>query len=248
MSYVKNEEEIKLIRESSRIVALVHKELKSIIKPGISLLELNDKAEEIILSEGGIPTFKGYEGFPSSICASINDIMVHGIPTDKTLKEGDIISIDVGVKKEGWNGDAAFTIGVGKTSDKAKLLMETTKIALEESIKFAKPGITLGELGKFIESIATNNGFSVAKEYVGHGIGKEMHEDPLVPNYGFEGGEVLKEGMTICIEPMIIDGKDDLFIDPLDGWTVRTKHGGLTAHDEHTIVIRKNGGEILTKL
>lgn len=249
MTYsIKSESEINLIREASKIVALVHKELKLIIKPGVSLLELNDKAEEIILANNAIPTFKGYEGFPASICASVNNEMVHGIPTTKTLNDGDIISIDVGVKKNGWNGDAAFTIGVGNISDKAKLLMFVTKEALKESIKFAKPGISLGELGGFIESFALNNGFSAAKEYVGHGIGEKMHEDPLVPNYGFDGGDILKEGMVICIEPMFIDGKDKLFTDPLDNWTVRTKHGGLTAHDEHTIVIRKNGGEILTKI
>ncbi len=248
MPYIKNESEIKLMREASQIVAIVHQELKKLLKPGISLLELNNKAEEIILKNNATPTFKGYHGFPSSICASINDIMVHGIPNDRTLKDGDIISIDVGVMKDGWNGDAAFTFPIGNVSKEAKLIMKVTKEALNESIKFAKPGVSLGELGGFIESFAIKNGFTSAREYVGHGIGKEMHEDPLVPNYSFKGGEILKEGMTICIEPMFINGKDELFVDPLDGWTVRTKHGGITTHDEHTIVIRKNGGEILTKL
>ena len=248
MNYVKSEKEIGYIREASKIVACVHQELKKMIKPGVSLLELDKKAEEIILSKGGIPTFKGYNGFPSTICASVNDIMVHGIPTDRTLKDGDIISIDVGVTKNGWNGDAAFTESIGEESKKIKLLIDVTRDALNESIKFAKPGITLGELGAFIESFATKNGFSVAKEFVGHGIGKDLHEDPLIPNYGFEDGEVLKEGMTICIEPMFIDGKDNLFIDSSDGWTVKTKHGGFATHVEHTIVIRKNGGEILSKI
>ena len=248
MSLIKSEKEILLMKEASKIVAIVHRELKKMIIPGIKLSDLDKKAEEIILSYGAKPTFKGYEGFPSSICASVNDVMVHGIPTDQKLINGDIISIDVGVMKDGWNGDAAFTSQVGEVSDKATLLMKVTKLALEESIKFAKPGITLGELGRFIESFAIDNNFTVAKDYVGHGIGRDMHEDPLIPNYGFEGGEVLKEGMTICIEPMFIDGKDKLFVDPFDKWTVRTKHGGITTHDEHTIVIRKNGGEILTKI
>ena len=248
MNYIKSEKEISLIKEASKIVAQVHQELKKMLKPGVSLLELDKKAEEVILSKGGKPTFKGYEGFPASICASVNEIMVHGIPSDRKLKDGDIISIDVGVTKNGWNGDAAFTQSIGKIPERTKLLMDATKEALSEAIKFAKPGVSLGELGAFIESFAIKNGFSVAKEFVGHGIGKELHEDPLIPNYGFKGGEILKEGMTICIEPMFINGKDKLFIDPLDGWTVRTKHSGVTTHDEHTIVIRKNGGEILTKI
>ncbi len=251
MSSIKTEEQILKIKEASRIVALVHKELKSMIAPGISLIELDKKAEQIILSEGGKPTFKGFPGstpFPASICVSINNEMVHGIPRDIKINEGDIVTIDVGVVKDGWNGDAAFTMGVGQVSKRAELIMNATKEALASAIKFAKPGITTGELGAHIESFALKHGFSVTKEFVGHGIGKKMHEDPYIPNYGFKGGDILQEGMTICIEPMFIDGPDDLFIDPIDKWTVRTKHGGLATQDEHTIVIRKNGGEILSKL
>lgn len=247
MNLIKTEEQITKMKEASRIVGLVHDKLKEAIKPGISLLELDDIASKTIEEEGGIATFKGYEGFPKSICASVNDIMVHGIPNNYKLEEGDIISVDVGVIKDGWNGDAAFTMGVGKVSDKANKIMAVTKEALASAIKFAKPGVTLGELGAHIESFAIKNGFTAARDFVGHGIGQDMHEEPYVFNYANKSDFVLRENMTICIEPMFIDGKDDLFIDPIDKWTVRPKHGGLTTHDEHTIVIRKNGGEILTK-
>lgn len=245
---IKNEEQIELMREAGRIVALVHNELKKIIAPGISLIELNDIAEEIITKEGGIATFKGFDGYPKSICTSVNEVLVHGIPTNYKLQDGDVISVDVGVIKNGWNGDAAFTVGVGNIKEKNQKLIDVTREALYSAIKFAKPGVSLGELGAHIEKFAKDNKLSSTKQYVGHGIGETMHEDPFVPNYAFNGGEILEENMTICIEPMFIDGKDKLFTDPLDGWTVRTKHRGFTAHEEHTIVIRRDGGEILTKL
>ncbi|BDU67446.1 MAG: methionine aminopeptidase [Candidatus Tyloplasma litorale] len=247
MALVKTKHQISKMKEAGRIVALVHKELKKIIQPNISLIELNDLAEKIILDEGGKPAFKGYDGFPAAICSSVNEVMVHGIPSNYRLNSGDIISIDVGVEKNGWYGDAAFTVGVGKVSSKAQKLIDVTKNALNSAIKFAKPGITLGELGKHIESFALKNGYSSAHDFVGHGIGTKMHEEPFVPNYEFKGGMKLKEGMTICIEPMFIDGPDDLFIDPIDKWTVRSKNKDLTTHYEHTILITKEGGEILTK-
>ncbi len=247
MALIKTPEQIKKMEEAGRIVARVHRELKAMIKPGVTLLELDAKAEEIIRSEGAIPTFKGFSGFPASICASVNQVMVHGIPTNYELKEGDIISVDVGALKDGWNGDAAFTKAVGTIPAATQKLLDVTKEALAAGIKFAKPGVTLGQLGAEIESYAIKNGYTAARDFVGHGIGEQMHEEPYVPNYGFKGGMTLQEGMTICIEPMFIDGPDDLFIDPLDGWTVRPKHNGLTTHDEHTIVITKDGGRILTK-
>lgn len=247
MALIKTEEQISKMKEASRIVGVVHDELKKAIKPGVTLLELDELAVEIINREGGKATFKGFSGFPKSICASVNDVMVHGIPNGYPLKDGDIVSIDVGVIKDGWNGDAAFTMGVGNVTEKANKIMSVTKEALASAIKFAKPGVTLGQLGAHIESFATKNGFTAAKEFVGHGIGETMHEDPYIFNYANDSDFALKENMTICIEPMFIDGPDDLFIDPLDKWTVRPHHGGLTTHDEHTIVIRKNGGEILTK-
>lgn len=247
MGLIKTPEQINKMKEAGRIVAKVHRELKAMIKPGVSLLELDAKAEQIIRAEDAIPTFKGFDGFPGSICASVNEEMVHGIPTNRTLKEGDIISVDVGAIKDGWNGDAAFTMAVGEIPASTQKLLDVTKEALASAIKFAKPGVKLGELGAHIESFATKAGYTAARDFVGHGIGESMHEEPYVPNYAFKGGMKLQEGMTICIEPMFIDGPDDLFIDPMDKWTVRPKHGGLTTHDEHTILITKNGGEILTK-
>lgn len=247
MGLIKTQDQITKMEEAGRIVALVHRELKAMIKPGVTLLELDAKAEELIRGEGAIPTFKGFDGFPGSICASVNEEMVHGIPSSRELKEGDIISVDVGAIKDGWNGDAAFTMGVGEVSEVAKKIMQVTKDSLASAIKFAKPGVRLGELGAHIEKFAIDAGFTAARGFVGHGIGEKMHEEPYVPNYAFKGGMKLQEGMTICIEPMFIDGKDDLFIDPLDKWTVRPKHGGLTTHDEHTILITKDGGKILTK-
>lgn len=247
MALIKTPEQIKLMEEAGRIVARVHRELKKMIKPGTTLLELDARAEELIISEGGIPTFKGFEGFPNSICASVNDALVHGIPTDYALKEGDIVSIDVGVIKNGWNGDAAFTKAVGQVPKEVETFLNTTKEALAAAIRFVKPGVSLGELGFLIESFALQKGYSVTRQYVGHGIGEQMHEDPYVPNYGHKDGYILKEGMVICIEPMFIMGPDDLETDLVDKWTVRSKRGDLTAHDEHTVLIEKDGGRILTK-
>ena len=248
MSLVKTPEQINKVEQAAKIVAKVHKTLKKLIKPGIKLIVLDKEAKNIIEAAGAIPTFLGYEGFPNSICTSVNEIMVHGIPSDYELKEGDIISVDVGAKLNGYCGDAAFTMGVGKISPRAEELLDTSKKALAAGIESAKPGVKIGDLGQVIEDIVKSKGFNVPRDFVGHGIGTEMHEDPYIPNYGRpDQGIILKEGMTICIEPMLIDGEDDLFIDPIDGWTVRPKHGGLTSHDEHTIVIEKEGGRILSK-
>jgi methionyl aminopeptidase len=217
MSLIKTNDEIIKMREAGRIVAKVHRILKENIKEGITLLELDKLAEETIRAEGATPSFLGFGGFPNSICSSVNEVMVHGIPNNYKLKSGDIVSIDVGAYKDGYHGDAAFTIGVGSVSSRHQELMDVNKLALKEAIDFIKPGITLGELGTLIESFAIAAGFTSAREYTGHGIGSEMHQDPYVPNVSFKGGMVLKEGMTICIEPMFIDGKDRLFTDPLDG-------------------------------
>lgn len=245
---IKTEEEIKKISSASEIVAKVHIELKKIIKPGVKLIDLDKKAKEIIIAEGAEPTFFGYEGYPANICTSVNSTMVHGVPNEYSLKEGDIISVDVGVRKNGYCGDAAFTMNVGEISPRATKLLETSKLALSKAIEFVKPGVTTSQLGEVIENIVTKNGFSVPTDFVGHGIGADMHEEPMIPNFLLEdNGVKLKEGMVICIEPMLIDGKDDLFIDPLDNWSVNTKHGGLTAHDEHTVLITKKGAKILSK-
>lgn len=217
MSLIKSPSEISKISEAAKIVAEVHYKLKNMVQEGVELVALDSKAKKIIEKAGGIPIFLGYQGFPNSICTSVNEVMVHGIPTNYKLKKGDIVSIDVGVKLNGYCADAAFTMGVGQISEKAKKLLKTSKKALEVAIKNAKPGIRTGDLGKIIEDIVIEEGFNVPRDYVGHGIGNEIHEDPYIPNYGDEGkGMKLREGMTICIEPMLIEGKDDLFVDPLD--------------------------------
>ncbi len=248
MTLIKTNEQIDKMKVAGKIVATIHEELKKNIKPGIKLIDLNEITEKIILENEATSTFKGYQGFPASICTSVNSVMVHGIPNNYKLKDGDVLSVDVGVEKDGWCGDAAFTVAVGEVSDQKQKIIDVTKQALDSAIKFVKPGITLGELGEHIESFAKNNGFSVSRNFVGHGIGQKMHEEPFVPNYKFKGGLVLKENMCLAIEPMFIDGEDDLFIDPLDKWSVRSKHGGLTTHFEHTIVVKENGGVILTKI
>lgn len=246
MSYIKTEEQISKIKSAGIIVNKIHNELIAMTAPGVNLKDLESKAREIMKSEGVKSGTLGYEGFPSELCISVNQVMVHGIAHNYNLKEGDIISYDVVVQKDGWYADACVTVGVGKLNPRTQLLIDTTKVALAAAIEFAKPGVTLGQLGTFIESFAKVNKFSSAKDFVGHGIGTSMHEDPYVFNYANRSTEELKEGMVICIEPMFIDGKDKLIIDPLDNWTVRPVHGGMTSHDEHTVVIRKNGGEILT--
>ncbi len=248
MSLIKTKDEISKIRESGKIVSIVHNELVKMTEPGINLKDLEKRAEELIIENGGRPATKGYEGFPSALCISVNEVMVHGIANNYVLREGDIISYDVVVEKDGWYADACVTVGVGKLDKRVEKLIASSKEALNAAIKYAKPGITLGQLGEYIESFALKYGFTAAENYVGHGIGESMHEEPYVPNFAHSNKMKLKEGMVICIEPMFIDGEDDLFTDPLDKWTVRTKHGGMTTHDEHTVLITKKGGEILTKI
>ncbi len=248
MSLIKTEEQISKIKEAGRVVALVKQELVNMTAPGVNLLDLEKKAEEIIKENGGKSGTKGYHGFPSSLCISVNEVMVHGIAHNYNLKEGDIVTYDVVVSKEGWFADSCITVGVGQIDSKTQQLIDSSKEALASAIKFAKPGVTLGELGAHIEGFAHKYGFSSTKDFVGHGIGASMHEDPYILNYANDSKEELVEGQVICIEPMFINGADDLFIDPLDKWTVRPRHGGMTTHDEHTVVIRKDGGEILTKI
>jgi len=205
------------VRKAAGIVAEVHRELKAMIKPGVTTKELDQRANEIIVNAGAVPTFLGYHGFPATICASVNEVMVHGIPNDTPLQEGDVISVDVGAKIEGYCGDAAFTMGVGSVSERHELLLKASKEALEAGIKAAKAGATTGDVGYAVEQVVKAYGFNVPMEYTGHGIGEEMHMEPYVPNYGKPGaGDLLEEGQTICIEPMLIDGADKLFVDPLD--------------------------------
>jgi methionyl aminopeptidase len=243
---LKTDRQIKLMREAGRIVAETHELLAKMIKPGVTTKELDQAAEEYIRSRGAIPAFKGYNGFPGSICASVNDEVVHGIPGLRKLENGDIISIDIGAVKNGFVGDSAVTHPVGTVSkDKLKLL-KVTEESLLEGIKYAIPGNRLSDISHAIQTYVEKNGFSVVRDYVGHGIGENMHEDPQIPNFGRPGhGPRLEKGMTLAIEPMVNMGTYRVRT-LLDNWTVVTLDGQCSAHFEHTIAITQSGPEILT--
>jgi methionyl aminopeptidase len=253
---IKSKREIELMREAGRIACLAQTEIEKAIRPGISTYELDKIAETVIRACGGIPAEKGYPSgvkgvpdFPGSICASINDEVIHGIPSKKTiLRDGDIISIDLVAYKNGYNGDCARTYTVGNVSDSTKRLIDVTKQAFFEGIKFAKKGNRLGDISHAIGSFVEKNGYSVVKEFQGHGIGAQMHEEPGIPNYGKPGrGIRLEPGMTLAIEPMVIMGKPEI-LELDDGWTIITEDGSLAAHYENTILITENEPEILTML
>ena len=246
---IKSEHEIELMREAGRILAIVHDELAKIVKPGISTLDIDRKCEEIIRSYDCIPSFLNYQGFPASVCTSINEQVVHGIPNKKNiLKEGDIISLDTGVIYKGYQSDAARTHAVGEISPEDQKLIDVTKQSFFEGMKMAKAGNHLYDISKAIQDYAESNGFSVVREMVVHGIGKEMHEEPEIPNYGKAGrGIRLEPGMTLAIEPMVIQGKPNI-LELDDGWTIITEDGSLAAHYENTILITEKEPEILTIL
>lgn len=246
MIYLKSRSEVDKIRRSGRIVAELLNLLEKQIRPGIMTKELDKFAEEFIISHGAKPSFKGYYGYPGSLCTSINEEVVHGIPGDRILKEGDIISIDCGVFYEGFHSDAARTFAVGHISEEAKRLIEITEKSFYEGIKFAKAGYRIGDISNAIQTFVESNGFSVVRDYVGHGIGKELHEEPPVPNYGKAArGPKLAVGMVLAIEPMVNMGTFAV-IELDDGWTVVTADKKLSAHYENTIAILENGPEILT--
>ena len=229
-----------------KVVRNIHEEIYDKAKVGISLKELDLVAKKVIEVSGCKSNFFGYRGYPAYICASPNDIIVHGIPTDYRLNDGDILSVDAGAIFEGLHADAAVTYGIGKISDEATELLEATKFALNEAIKLVEDGQSLGTIGHKIKSIGDEHAYGVVKEYIGHGIGFEMHEDPQVPNYGEKGiGLKLKEGMAICIEPMFNVGSAETFLEK-DNWTVKSKDGSLSAHFEHTIGVTSNGIEVFT--
>lgn len=239
-------EEIETIRESALIVGKTLGEVAKHIKPGIPLIMLDRIAEEYIRSQGAIPSFKGYQGFPASLCISVNDVVVHGIPNNNILKEGDIVSIDCGACKNGYHGDYAYTFAVGQISEEKRLLLERTKESLLLGIAEVKIGSTTGDIGAAVQSYAENFGYGVVRELCGHGIGKNMHEMPDVPNYGVRGrGTRLVQGMVICIEPMITMGKRNITMDQ-DGWTIRTRDGLSAAHFEHQVALTANGTEVLS--
>ena len=256
MVTIKSKQEIEKMREACKVAALAQKAVEEAIKPGISTWELDKIAENTIRANGGIPAEKGYPSgvkgvppFPGSICASVNDEVIHGIPSKRVvLREGDIISIDLVVYKDGFNGDCARTYVVGKTDKETQRLIEITKQAFFEGIKYAKKGNRLGDISHAIGEFVEKNGFSVVKEFQGHGIGRQMHEDPGIPNYGKAGrGIRLEPGMTLAIEPMVIYGKDGI-LELDDGWTIITEDGTKSAHYENTILITENEPEILTLL
>ena len=254
MVTIKSEKEIKLMKEACRITGLVYKEIEKIIRPGMSTMELDEFADKIIRDNGGIPAQKGYPSgmkgvppFPSTLCISINDEVIHGIPSKKKfIREGDVVSIDLVVYKDGFNGDAARTFIVGRGSEEAERLVKITKEAFFEGIKYAKPGYRIGDISHAIGEFVEENGYNVVREFQGHGIGREMHEDPGIPNYGKPGkGMRLEPGMTLAVEPMVIAGKRDIYQD-YDGWTILTQDGSLSAHYENTILITEKEPEILT--
>ncbi len=248
MIIIKSEREIELMRQAGKVVAEVFEAVKPMITPGVTTKELAHKAEEVIRSFGAYPTFKNYNGFPGAICTSVNDVLVHGIPSSQKLKEGDIVSLDVGATLNGYNGDACRTYLVGKVSKEAEELVQVTEECFFEALKFAKPGNHLGDLSHAIQVHAENHGFSVPRDYTGHGIGRGLHEDPVIPNYGETGrGVILKEGMCLAIEPIIHQGRRETRL-MNDGWTAKTIDGKLASHYENTIVITSTGYEILTML
>jgi methionyl aminopeptidase len=246
MIICKSDAELKLMREAGRIVAETHRLMAQAIRPGITTKELDLIADKYIRSQGAIPSFKGYNGFPASICASTNEELVHGFPGPRKLIEGDIISIDIGAQYQGYHGDSAWTYGVGQISDTAKKLLEVTEASLYAGLAEAKPDVRLYTISHAIQKYAEAEGFSIVREYVGHGIGANLHEEPQIPNYGPpDRGPRLKPGMVLAIEPMVNAG--ERFVKTLDdGWTVVTVDGSLCAHFEHTIAITEDGYEILT--
>lgn len=244
----KSREEIKLMREAGNIVALVHQEMARIIEPGLSTKELDEVAFKIIKENKAVPTFLGYNGFPASICASINGEVVHGIPSEKTiLKEGDIVSIDVGATYRGLVGDGAWTYPVGKISDECKMLLETTEKSLFAGIEKMRDGALLEDVSGAIEDVAKSKNLGIVRQYGGHGVGRNMHEEPFVFNYRVGNKFVLKNGYTIAIEPMLNLGCDDVHTLE-DDWTVVTNDGKPSAHFEHTVHVTDGEPEILTKL
>jgi methionyl aminopeptidase len=243
---IKSEREIAIMRQAGRIVAIVLGILARHVRPGMKTRELDTLAARELARLGAKTSFKGYRGFPANLCVSINDEIVHGIPGERVLREGDIVSLDFGAIFMGFQGDAAMTVGVGEISPQARDLIETTQGALSAGIAAARSGARLGDVSVAIQSCAESRGYSVVREYTGHGIGREMHEEPQIPNFGVPGsGPVLKKGMTIALEPMVNVGTWSTQLGD-DRWTVLTADGSLSAHFEHTIAITDNEAEVLT--
>ena len=251
MIFLKTEDEIELMRAANLLVADTLAEIAKVIRPGVTTKQLDHLAEEYIRDHGAVPTFKGFPNpyggpFPASICASVNDEVVHGIPNDRPLKDGDIVSVDCGTLLEGYNGDSCYTFCVGEVSAEVKRLLKVTKESLYAGIKAALSGKRIGDIGYTIQRHCESNGYGVVKEFVGHSIGKAMHEEPAVPNYGRKGsGVLIKDGLCIAIEPMITLGSPDIMMMP-DRWTIKTRDGKWAAHFEHTIAVHQGRADILS--
>jgi methionyl aminopeptidase len=246
MLYLKTNEEVELLRKSNLLVSRTLAEIASLIRPGITTLSLDKVAETFIRDSGGQPAFKGYNGFPKTLCTSVNDEVVHGIPSNYILKEGDIISIDCGVIIGGYYGDSAYTFAVGEIDEEVRKLMDVTKASLEEGVKEAIAGNRIGDIAFAVQTTAESAGYSVVRELVGHGLGTKLHEAPEVPNYGKRGtGTKMEKGLVICIEPMINMGLRDT-IQMSDGWTIKTADGKPSAHFEYAVAIDKGKADILT--
>lgn len=246
MITIKSAEELARMRDAGKITALARAEAAAMVREGITTKQIDKKVREVITSHGATPSFLGYGGFPASACVSVNEQVIHGIPSSRELRNGDIVKIDVGAIYKGYQGDCAGTYPVGAISDEAQKLIDVTKESFFKGIEKAYCGYRLGDIGNAIEEYVILNGFSVVRDFVGHGIGKEMHEDPSVPNHGIPGhGALLREGMTLAIEPMVNVGSWHVKV-LKDGWTVLTMDGKLSAHYENTVAITANGPEILT--
>jgi methionyl aminopeptidase len=246
MIYLKTESEIDLIKESAQILGKAHAEVALWVKPGVTTSKLDAIAEEYIRDYGGVPSFKGFNKFPASLCISVNEVVVHGIPGIYSLKDGDIVSIDCGVKLNGFHSDSAYTYPVGEVSNDIMNLLSATKKSLYKGIDQASDGLRMGDIGYAIQSYVEEKGYTVVRELVGHGVGRDLHEGPEVPNYGKRGkGIRLKEGMVLAIEPMINLGSKTV-MQERDGWTIKTTDKKPSAHFEHTVVVRKGKAEILT--
>ena len=247
MITIKNEEEIELLRIAGEITGSTHNYLKQFIKPGVTTKELDKLAEEYILKRGATPSFKGYDGFPATICASVNNEVVHGIPGNRVLKEGDIISLDIGACYKGYHGDSAWTYPVGKISEEKEYLLKHTEKSLFKGLEAVHDGCHVGDIGYAVSKYANEHNLGVVRELVGHGVGTDVHEEPDVPNYGARHvGPVLKEGMVIAVEPMLNLGTRRVYILE-NGWTIITADDKPSAHFEHTVLVTKNGYEILTR-
>lgn len=246
MIYLKTEEEINLIKVSAQILGKAHAEVATWVKPGVTTGKLDAVAEEYIRDNGGIPSFKGFNNFPASLCISVNEVVVHGIPGGYVLKEGDIVSIDCGVKLNGYHSDSAYTYPIGEVSKEVMNLLTATKRSLYKGIEQAVDGLRIGDIGSAVQTYVEERGYTVVRELVGHGVGRDLHEAPEVPNYGKRGkGIRLREGMVLAIEPMINLGTKAV-VQERDGWTIRTNDRKYSAHFEHTVVVRKGKAEILT--